>query len=100
MMSELENLDSAWEMTVLPLPCQHADWDSDSPSESARDGSRTTLYTREQGVKHALAGQQGEVRLELGGRRPGCTDRPELHHRVLGRLAFKLGLEHNVLCGQ
>ena len=69
----------------------------DSPSKGTGNGRCTTLDTWEQGVKHTLAREEWVRCGLLLGDGSGRTDRPELHHLVLGRLALELGLEDDVL---
>jgi hypothetical protein len=69
----------------------------DSPSKGTGDGRCTALDTWEQSVKDTLT---SEERVRCGlllGDGSGRTDRPELHHLVLGRLALELGFENDVL---
>jgi hypothetical protein len=69
----------------------------DSPSKGTGNGGSTTLDTWEQSVKDTLA---REERVRCGlllGDGSGRTDRPELHHLVLGRLALEFSLEDDIL---
>lgn len=68
-----------------------------STTESTRNSGRSTLNAREEGIEDTLSGQERVIGLELVSGRSGGTDGPELEHRVGSLLAFKLGLEHDVL---
>lgn len=98
-MSELENLEMACEMTVWSdvSGTQVGRGTHLAAAKGTRDRGRAALDTGEERVEHALAGEKGEVGLELLARGSGRADGPELEHRVLGLLALELGLEHDVL---
>ena len=66
-------------------------------SKSTRDGSGTSLNTREECVQDTLTSKKRVVCCVLLGCWPRCAHRPYLHHSVLGRLALKLSFKYDVL---
>jgi hypothetical protein len=68
-----------------------------SPSESTRNSSGTSLNTREKTVQDPLTGKERLVGSKLVGDGSGRSDRPILHHRMLGLDSLELGLEDDVL---
>ena len=113
MMSELENLDKACEMTVFPLhhrattghvSClfrlkrlEKPNRSGDSPSESTGNDRGTTLNTGEQTVQDPLSGEQRLIGGQLVRDGPGSSDGPVLHHRMFRLDALEFGLEDDVL---
>ena len=103
-MSELENFDTACEMTVCGfrgigtrLLRQRKNGAYLATTESSGNGGCSSLDTGEEGVEDTLASEEGEVGLQLLSRRARRANGPELQHRVLRLLALELGFEHNVL---
>jgi hypothetical protein len=69
----------------------------DSPSESTRNSSCTTLNTGEQGIQDSLTSKQGVVGGKLLGDRSRSSDRPKLHELVLSLFTLELGLHDDIL---
>jgi hypothetical protein len=67
--------------------------DSLSTTESTGDGDGTTLNTGKKGVEDSLADNEGLIGRLLVVGRTGHSNRPGLHHGVLGLLAIELDLE-------
>lgn len=68
--------------------------DSLATAESTRDTDSTTLDRGEESVKHTLADNERLGGRELVGGGTRDTDRPLVHHAVLGLLALELELQN------
>ncbi len=101
-MSLFENLERAWEMTVLPQPkapgiavvppCTHLYRVVSNAISRIGYGN-----AREKGIQNPLTSEQREIRSVLFRDWSRRTNGPNLHHGVFCGLALKLGLQHDVL---